>query len=91
MFCVVCGAEGETYDGLCKECFIKRGKFVDVPDNVDIVLCAHCRAMLVGNHWEHVDDPVTKGGWGTRVRSRRYWRPEPSSMNGTTVKAVLPS
>lgn len=60
MFCVVCGAEGETYDGLCKECFIKRGKFVDVPENVDIVLCAHCGAMLVGNHWEHEDEPVTR-------------------------------
>jgi len=60
MFCVVCGAEGETYDGLCKECYIKRGKFVDLPDNVDIVLCAHCGAMLVGNHWEREDDPVTR-------------------------------
>jgi nonsense-mediated mRNA decay protein 3 len=60
MFCVVCGAEGETYDGLCKECFIKRSKFVDVPDNVDIVLCVHCGAMLIGNHWEREDDPVTR-------------------------------
>ena len=61
MFCVVCGAEGDTFDGLCKECFIKRGKFVEVPDNVDIVLCAHCGAMLIGNHWEHEKDPVTRG------------------------------
>lgn len=57
-FCVECGAEGEVHDGLCKDCFIKRGHFVDVPENVDIVLCAHCGALLVGAHWEHVEDTL---------------------------------
>jgi len=60
MFCVVCGAEGETYDGLCKDCFISRGHFVEVPENVDVTLCAHCGAMLIGSHWEHIKDTTVR-------------------------------
>jgi nonsense-mediated mRNA decay protein 3 len=59
-FCVVCGAEGETYDGLCKDCYISRGHFVEVPENVDVVLCAHCGAMLIGSHWEHIKDTTVR-------------------------------
>jgi nonsense-mediated mRNA decay protein 3 len=64
MFCVVCGAEGETYDGLCKECFISRGHFVEVPENVDVTLCAHCGAMMIGSHWEHITDTTERAVQG---------------------------
>jgi nonsense-mediated mRNA decay protein 3 len=60
MFCVECGAEGEVYDGLCRECYIKRRKFIELPENIDLVLCSHCHSMKVGSRWDKVDDPISK-------------------------------
>ena len=60
MFCVECGAEGEVFEGLCSECFIKRKRFVQVPPAIDIVTCTHCGAMKVGSQWQKVDDPISK-------------------------------
>lgn len=60
MFCVECGAEGEVIDGLCRDCMMKKGGFVEVPPNVDVLVCAHCGSMQTGNRWSRVDDVVRK-------------------------------
>jgi nonsense-mediated mRNA decay protein 3 len=56
MFCVECGAEGEVVEGLCRDCFIKKGRFIELPNNIDVVLCTHCGAMKSGNQWLKVDE-----------------------------------
>ncbi|MFQ6127466.1 MAG: 60S ribosomal export protein NMD3 [Thermoplasmata archaeon] len=52
-YCVECGKEGKTYDNLCLECFDKKHKLVEVPENIDITLCAHCGAHQRGASWVH--------------------------------------
>lgn len=60
MFCVECGAEGEVHDGLCQDCFIKKGRFVEIPKYVDIQICAHCDAIRMGTRWEKVEDVLER-------------------------------
>ncbi len=54
-YCVECGKEGETHDSLCAACFDERHKLVQVPEHVDITLCAHCGAHQRGAKWAHVE------------------------------------
>ena len=54
-YCVECGREGETHDSLCAACFDERHKLVQVPEHVDITLCAHCGAHQRGANWVRVD------------------------------------
>jgi len=51
MFCVECGQEGETYDGLCSKCFLAKGRFVSLPAILDLNLCGECFAVRIGNKW----------------------------------------
>ena len=51
MFCVECGREGETYDGLCSQCYIAKGNFVSLPTILDVNLCGDCFAVRIGSKW----------------------------------------
>ena len=51
MFCVECGKEGETYDGLCAECHLKRRRFVSLPEVLDVQVCGECFAVRIGKKW----------------------------------------
>ncbi len=50
-FCVECGAQGKVYGGLCGRCLVERNTFVRVPENLDMVECAHCQAILYKGTW----------------------------------------
>jgi len=52
VFCVECGAEGrELVGAVCRECYAKKHVWARLPDHVDLVLCAHCSSMQVGDDW----------------------------------------
>jgi len=51
MFCVECGRDGPTVEGLCTDCFRKRNPIVRPPDAIDAVVCVDCNRV------------ETKGGW----------------------------
>ncbi|HUW43160.1 MAG TPA: NMD3-related protein [Thermoplasmata archaeon] len=51
MFCVECGKEGETYDGLCAECHLARRRFVSLPEILDVQVCGECFAVRLGKKW----------------------------------------
>ncbi|HTT72687.1 MAG TPA: 60S ribosomal export protein NMD3 [Thermoplasmata archaeon] len=52
-FCVVCGAtERPLVDGVCAECAADRASLVTAPKRAQVVLCPHCGARLVKDHWE---------------------------------------
>src|SRR2546427_538196 len=42
MFCVECGAEGPTYQGLCARDFLKKHPVVAPPEVLDIERCTSC-------------------------------------------------
>ena len=55
MFCVECGREGPTLEGLCASCFAKRRRLVHPPETIDVVVCAHCSRLQLDAGWALVD------------------------------------
>ncbi len=55
MFCVECGREGLTLEGLCASCFAKRRRFVHPPETIEVVVCAHCSRLQLDAGWALVD------------------------------------
>lgn len=52
MICVECGAQVEgLVGGSCPACFAKKNRLLQVPDVLDVEVCAHCDARHVGAHW----------------------------------------
>lgn len=51
MFCVECGKEGKTYDGLCASCHLARRHFVSLPEVVDVQICGSCFAARIRKKW----------------------------------------
>jgi nonsense-mediated mRNA decay protein 3 len=51
MFCVECGKEGKTYDGLCASCHLARRRFVSLPEILDVQVCGSCFATRIGKKW----------------------------------------
>lgn len=59
MFCVECGAEGPTYDGLCAKCFSKRHPVVRAPEVLDVSRCSSCASFQFKSGWSKMDpDPA---------------------------------
>jgi len=50
-FCVRCGKEGETYGGLCAECYLDSITPISLHDHVDLERCTNCEEYLVRNRW----------------------------------------
>jgi len=51
MFCVKCGKDGETFDGLCIECFLNGKQLVAMPHHVDLERCANCEEFRISGQW----------------------------------------
>jgi nonsense-mediated mRNA decay protein 3 len=52
-FCVVCGAVGRPLsDGVCPPCAAERTVLVSARRQGTVVVCPHCGAREVANHWE---------------------------------------
>jgi len=52
-FCVVCGSTGRPLvDGVCADCSADRTTLVSAPKRGEVVVCPHCGARQVGNHWD---------------------------------------
>ncbi len=54
MLCLECGKREAKYEGLCEECFLKKVKFTQIPQYLELVMCPHCHAIKLGAHWEHM-------------------------------------
>ncbi len=55
MFCVECGRDGPTVEGLCADCFRKRNPIVRPPDAIDAVVCVDCYRVETEGGWVRVD------------------------------------
>jgi len=95
MFCVKCGKEGETFDGLCIECFLNGKQLITMPHHVDLERCANCEEFRINGHWvatplkEAVEDAALSSMAaidGMRVVSAGVMTEEKDNRN-FTVKA----
>ena len=55
MFCVECGRDGPTVDGLCPDCFRKRNPIVHPPETIDAVVCMDCARLETNGRWARVE------------------------------------
>lgn len=53
-FCVECGREGPTVEGLCGPCFRTKNPLVHAPDAIDAVVCGGCGRVETGGGWARV-------------------------------------
>jgi len=51
MFCVKCGKEETTFDGLCIDCFLNGKQLASLPHYIDLERCASCEEFHVGHQW----------------------------------------
>ncbi|MCL2143602.1 MAG: NMD3-related protein [Methanomassiliicoccaceae archaeon] len=51
MFCVRCGKEGDTFNGLCTDCFLDGKQLVTLPHHVDLERCVNCEEFRIHNRW----------------------------------------
>ncbi|MBC7081746.1 MAG: hypothetical protein H5T44_05855 [Thermoplasmatales archaeon] len=50
MFCVECGKEGKTYEGLCLDCYLKK-ELIKIPDEIKLTICSNCDAYKIKEKW----------------------------------------
>src|SRR2546426_201744 len=62
MFCVECGAEGPTYEGLCARDFLKKHPVVAPPDVLDLDRCTSCGSFRLASGWSKIDRELALAG-----------------------------
>ena len=98
MFCVECGRDGPTVDGLCPGCFRKRNPIVRPPEAIDAVVCIDCARIETGGKWVRVEletaipmllkERVPTDPRATRVTFTHVSRAEDGRNFGLSVKAA---
>lgn len=56
MFCPRCGkTDEEIYNGVCKSCFLEDIVLAEVPNEIEITICAHCQSRLISGKWYELE------------------------------------
>jgi len=55
MFCVECGTEGPTFQGLCARCFTKKHAVVEPPPFLDLDRCTSCGSYRFRSGWSRME------------------------------------
>lgn len=56
MFCPKCGETDEKLiEGVCKSCFLEELVLAEIPDEIEITICAHCESRLVSGKWRELE------------------------------------
>src|SRR6266571_1987075 len=98
MFCVECGAEGPTYQGLCARDFLRKHPVVAPPEVLDIERCTSCGSFRLKSGWSKIDRELALTGllretipklapW-ERVTFTHVAREEDANNLSLTVKAL---
>jgi nonsense-mediated mRNA decay protein 3 len=55
-FCFICGKKTENLiKGYCEECYNKKFKLIEVPEEINITLCGRCNKIKKENKWEDIE------------------------------------
>jgi len=56
MFCPKCGkTEEKLFDNVCKSCFLEDIVLAEIPDQIEITICAHCESRLEKGKWHDLE------------------------------------
>ena len=60
-FCIICGRKtDELYDNMCRDCYIKNRALIEMPREVDIIMCPVCLAYRYRGKWMRGEGGVTE-------------------------------
>jgi nonsense-mediated mRNA decay protein 3 len=67
MFCVRCGKECETFDGLCAGCLTEGKELMKMPHHVDLERCASCEEYRLNGRWVKLaeDEAIKNAAFGS--------------------------
>ncbi|MGO9388014.1 MAG: 60S ribosomal export protein NMD3 [Methanobacterium sp.] len=52
IFCPQCGKTGvKLFSGLCRSCFIEKTCLINIPKEIDIIICTHCGSIQKKGRW----------------------------------------
>src|SRR2546428_10533864 len=98
MFCVECGAEGPTSQGLGARAFRKKHPVGAPPDVLDLDRCPSCGSLRLASGWSKIDRELALAGLlGETIRKLPPWervtfthvaREEDANNLSLTVKAL---
>ncbi|MBF4469719.1 MAG: hypothetical protein ISP01_09970 [Methanobrevibacter arboriphilus] len=58
MFCPECGnTKSPIIEGICQNCFLKKISILKIPENIEVVVCAHCNAKFEEGKWKESEIP----------------------------------
>lgn len=53
MFCPECGStETPMIERICQDCFLKKFSILEIPESIEVTICAHCSAKFREGKWE---------------------------------------
>lgn len=97
-FCVECGRETDTVEGMCAEDFRRKHVLVRAPAAIDLPRCAHCGRLQVGGRWidaaledvllDVIAASVERDPSVAKVRYTYDLRPQDERNVAVTVKAA---
>ncbi len=97
-FCVECGRDGTTFEGVCEDDFRRKHALLRAPEYIDVVRCVHCGNLQIGDRWiaATVEDVMLEliaanGRAEPPVSKVRYTydlRPQDERNVAVTVKAM---
>lgn len=78
MFCPKCGkTEEKLFSNLCKSCFLEDIILAEVPDQIEITICAHCESRLEKGKWHDLelsDEEIILNILNDHITSNEYAR-----------------
>jgi len=55
-FCFLCGKKTENLiKGYCEECYNKKFKLIEVPEEILVTICSKCNRIKEGNKWKDIE------------------------------------
>jgi len=58
MFCPKCGnTTSPMIEGICQNCFLKKFSILEIPENIEVIVCTHCNAKFEEGKWEESEIP----------------------------------
>lgn len=98
-FCPSCGkATEDLYEGLCKECFLRKTVIVEAPKWIDAAQCRICGRIFNGKEWKDydgIDDAIDDIALANShiiphaKASVLFKEPEGDNLRNTTVPASV--
>jgi len=98
MFCPKCGeADQEIISSICKSCFLKELILAQIPDGIEITVCAHCESQLVSGKWyelELSDEEIILNTINKHITLNKYAENveinvETLSARGSIIKCIV--